>query len=474
MSFSQENPDSPHVAALPDVGYTLSQNMSDGTRSHRDIPRRHLVERHIPESHLIGVDEALETVLSGVEPLPAEEVPLIEAFGRVLAEPVIAGEDIPPFANSAMDGYAVRTEDVTSASKDSPVVLKVIGSSAAGHVPSVTVTPGTAVRVMTGAPMPDGADAVVRFENTDEPERGIVGVPKQVKVYAPARVWDNVRQAGEDVQKGQVVLEVGKPIRAGEVGLLAATGHTTVRVHRRPRVAILSTGDELVPPGDPLVPGKIRDANGYSLYVLVKKYGGVPVPLGIARDTEEELRAKLHEGLERGVDLFLTSAGVSKGDYDVVKSVLDEEGEISFWMVRMKPGQPLAFGHIHGVPLLGLPGNPVSSIVSFEEFGRPMLLKMQGHTYLRKPTVEAIAADSFKNSGRRNHVRVRVVKRGNCYVAHRAGPQGSGILLTLSRANGLMIIPEGVYRVEPGEKVEVQMLDWPEVVESEVLDVEKT
>ncbi len=432
-----------------------------------------MLKKHVPESHLIGVDEALSTVLRGVEPLPAEEVPLTEAFGRVLAAPVIAGEDIPPFANSAMDGYAVRTEDVASASKEHPVVLKVIGSSAAGHVPVAKVTPGTAVRVMTGAPMPEGADAVVRFENTDESERGVAGVPEQVKVYAPVAQWENVRQAGEDVRKGQVVLEAGKLMRASEIGLLAATGHTTVLVHRRPRVAILSTGDELLSPESPLVPGKIRDANSYSLYVLVKKYGGVPVPLGIARDTEEDLRAKLREGLERGVDLFLTSAGVSKGDYDVVKSVLDEEGEISFWMVRMKPGQPLAFGHIHGVPLLGLPGNPVSSIVSFEEFGRPMLLKMQGHTYLRKPTVQAVAADSFKNSGRRNHVRVRVVKRGNCYVAHRAGPQGSGILLTLAKANGLMIIPEGVYRVERGETVTVQMLDWPEIVESEVLDVEE-
>ncbi len=431
------------------------------------------MEKHIPESKLISADEALKTVLQGVKPLPAQQVPLVEAFGRVLAEPVVAKEDIPPFANSAMDGYAVRAEDVASASRDHPVHLRVIGSSAAGYVPSTAVVSGTAVRVMTGAPLPRGSDAVVRFENTDEPEQGGDRTPDEVAIYAPAKLWDNVRQAGEDVKKGQVVLEAGTVVRAGEIGLLAATGHTTVLVHRKPRVAILSTGDELLPPGSALEPGKIRDANGYSLYVLVEKYGGVPVPLGIARDTEEDLRAKLHEGLERGVDLFLTSAGVSKGDYDVVKGVLDSEGQISFWMVRMKPGQPLAFGHVQGVPLLGLPGNPVSSIVSFEEFGRPMLLKMQGHTYLRKPTVRGVTAEAFKNSGRRNHVRVRVVKKEGCYVVRRAGPQGSGILLTLSRANGLMIIPEGVYRVEVGEMVDVQMLDWPEIVESGVMDVQK-
>ena len=418
----------------------------------------------VPENELIGVDEALRTVMEGVSPLPAEKVGLEEALDRILVEPVLAREDIPPFPNSAMDGYAVRSQDVAGASKSSPVKLKVVGSAAAGYTPEVAVTPGTAVRIMTGAPVPPGADAVVRFENTDESLLG-KGPKEYVSILAPAKKGENVRMAGEDVKAGETVLEAGALIRPQEVGLLASIGITTVEVHRRPRVAILSTGDELLPPESEIFPGKIRDANSYSLAALVRKYGGIPIPLGIARDTEEDIRSKVRQGIEARVDLFLTSAGVSKGDYDVVKAVLNAEGEISFWMVRMKPGQPLAFGYVQGVPLLGLPGNPVSSIVSFEQFGRPMLLKMRGFTCLEKPTIRAIAAERFKNSGRRNYVRVRIEKSGSCYIARKAGPQGSGRLQTLSRANGLMIIPEGVMEVKVGEEVEVQMLDWPEIVQ---------
>jgi molybdopterin molybdotransferase len=419
----------------------------------------------VPENKLIGVDEALRKVLAGVAPLDAEEVGLKDALDRVLVEPVLAREDIPPFANSAMDGYAVRADDVAQASKDSPVKLRVTGSVAAGYAPDVVVTPGTAVRIMTGAPIPAGADTVVRFENTDEAASKGGASREFVQVYVPPKKVENVREAGEDVKAGGEILKAGTLLRPQEVGLLASVGVTSVRVHRRPRVAILSTGDELVPPDSDLDPGRIRDANEYSLYALVTKYGGIPIPLGIARDTEEDIRSKLKQGIEAKADLFLTSAGVSKGDYDVVKAVLNAEGEISFWMVKMKPGQPLAFGYVQGVPLLGLPGNPVSSIVSFEQFGRPMLLKMQGHKCLRKPTIRAITAERFKNSGRRNYVRVIVERKGGCYVARKAGPQGSGILQTISNANGLMIIPEGVTRVEAGESVEVQMLDWPEIVQ---------
>ncbi len=422
----------------------------------------------VPENELIGVDEALAKVLEGARPLPAERVGLEDALGRVLVEPVRARENIPPFPNSAMDGYAVRYEDVANASKEHPVRLRVIGSVAAGYAPELSVEPGTAIRIMTGAPIPPGADTVVRFESTDEPERKGGSSLEYVSVLVPPRKGDNVREAGEDVKAGEIVLDAGTLLRPQEIGLLASIGVTSVHVHRKPKVAILSTGDELLPPDSEISLGKIRDANSYSLAALVRKYGGEPIMLGIARDTEEDIRSRLNKGIEAGADLFLTSAGVSKGDYDVVKGVLNAEGEISFWMVRMKPGQPLAFGYVHGVPLLGLPGNPVSSIVSFEQFGRPMLLKMEGRSCLQKPTVQAVTAEPFKNSGRRNYVRVRVERKGDCYVVRKAGPQGSGVLQTLSKANGLMIIPEGVMKVEAGEPVEVQMLDWPEIVQCEI------
>jgi molybdopterin molybdotransferase len=236
-------------------------------------------------------------------------------------------------------------------------------------------------------------------------------------------------------------------------------------VIRRPRVAILATGDELVSIDEPLDPGKIRNSNEYSNAALVRHYGGVPVCLGIARDDVEELTAKIREGLAQKVDLFLTSAGVSVGDYDVVKDVLGTEGEMHFWQVCMKPGKPLAFGEIQGVPLLGLPGNPVSAMVSFEQFARPAILRMLGKTRLRKPTVEAILEEDVESSGRRDFKRAVITRREGKYYASVTGPQGSGVLTSMVKANGLAIVPEGVRHVKAGERVAVQMLDWPENVE---------
>ena len=246
--------------------------------------------------------------------------------------------------------------------------------------------------------------------------------------------------------------------------MLAALGQTHVSVIRRPRVAILSTGDEVVDASKPLAPGKIRDANGYSVAAAVLKYGGVPIRLGIARDTVEELTAKIRAGLAQRADLFVTSGGVSVGDFDVVKQVLAAEGEIAFWRVQMKPGKPLAFGTIQGVPLLGLPGNPVSALMSFEMFGRPALLKMQGKTRVAKPTIEATLVDEIKRKdNRRHYVRVRLEVRGDETFARLTGDQGSGILLSMVRADGIAIIPEDWTRVDAGTRVRVMMLDWAEV-----------
>ncbi len=418
---------------------------------------------------MISVEEALEHILRHFKPLEPEEVEILEALDRVLAEDVYSDVDIPPFANSAMDGYAVRAADTAGAGRENPVTLRVVADVAAGHVTEARVEPGTTIRIMTGAPLPEGADAVIRVEDTGDwarshRERGREPAT-QVEIYHAAEPGEHVRPAGEDIRQGELVLPKGTLIRAQEIGVLASLGRSTVSVIRRPRVAILATGDELLTIDEPVRPGKIRNSNEYSNAALVQRYGGIPIRLGIARDSVEDLTAKINEGLAQRVDLFLTSAGVSVGDYDVVKDVLNAEGEMHFWQVRMKPGKPLAFGLIRGVPLIGLPGNPVSSMVSFEQFVRPAMLVMEGKTRLAKPTVEAILEEDVTNSGRRHFVRVIVERREGQYYARTTGGQGSGVLTSMVKANGLAIIPEGVELVKAGERVAVQMLDWPENVE---------
>lgn len=418
-------------------------------------------------NRLITVDEALAEILRHVQPLEAERVPILEALNRVLAEKIRADTKIPPFDNSAMDGYAVRSSDVAGASIEFPVRLTVIDSVAAGYVAESRVVPGMALRIMTGAPMPDGSDAVVPYEDTSDFDRSkgerLQSPSTAIEVRDAVAVGDHVRPAGEDIRLGEQVMARGRVLRPQEIGVLASLGHETVLVHRRPRVAILATGDELLEVREPLVPGKIRNSNEYTNSALVTRTGGLPIRLGIARDTEVDLTAKIRAGLENGADLFLTSGGVSVGDYDVVKDVLGTEGQMQFWQVCMKPGKPLAFGLLPGkVPLIGLPGNPVSAMVSFEQFARPAILKMLGHTDLTKPTVRAILESSISNSGRRGFIRVVVTRREGKYYAGSTGEQGSGVLTSMAKANGLAVVPEGIYGVEAGEEVEVQMLDWPE------------
>ena len=277
-------------------------------------------------------------------------------------------------------------------------------------------------------------------------------------------MWKNIRHAGEDVKAGQVVLRQGATLRPQEIGMLAALGHPTALVHRRPRVAVLSTGDEVIDVSDPWQPGKIRDANSYTVSALILKYGGEPIRLGIAPDTIEALTAKIREALARGADLILTSGGVSMGDFDVVKKVLAAEGAMHFWRARMKPGKPLAFGEIQGVPLLGLPGNPVSSTISFELFARPAMLTMLGKSKLEKPTIDAILVDPIKRKdNRRHYVRVWLEEKDGQTYAHLTGDQGSGILLSMVQADGLAIIPEEVDHTPPNFPVQVMLVDWPEV-----------
>ncbi len=409
---------------------------------------------------MISVEEALDKVLSYFSVLNSEEKPILECLGQVLDEDVYSAIDVPPRDNSAMDGYAVRAEDVAGATTTSPVYLNVIGEVKAGDLPKEEVSTNTALRIMTGAPVPNGADSVVQFEHTDETPH-LERPPFRIGVLNPVTKGKNVRHAGEDIATGQLVFNKGAVLRPSEIGVLASLGKETIRVIRRPVIAILATGDELIELGQPLPTGKIYNSNSFSAAAQVLRYGGIPQVLGIARDRVKDIEDKIREALT--ADMLITSGGVSMGNYDLVKDVLAKQGEVSFWTVRMKPGKPLAFGIIKGVPHLGLPGNPVSSMITFEVFARPAILKMMGKINLSKPTIEATLEGHIKNTdGRRVFARAIVSREGDRYVARTTGPQGSGILTSMSRANGLVIVPEDVASVEQGETVKVLMLDWSE------------
>ena len=401
----------------------------------------------------LSVEEAVERFINYFKPLDVERKSILEALGMVLGEEIISDMDIPPLANTAMDGYAVKCEDTVGATKDAPRKIKVVGDLAAGDYLDRPLLPGTAIRIMTGAPVPPGTEAVIPFEHVDVEGNSIL-------VFKEYKLNKNIRLAGEDVKAGQVVLEPGMILRPQEIGMLAALGYTDVLVHRCPRVAILSTGNELIEAQAPWRPGKIRDANGYSNAAQVIKYGGKPLRLGIARDTTKDLSGKIREAINQEADLILTSGGVSVGDFDVVKEVLAAEGEITFWRVKMKPGKPVAFGTIRGVPLLGLPGNPVSAMVSFEIFARPAILTMLGKKKLEKPTIDAVLVDEIPHKDdRRHYVRVTLREQEGIRYAHLTGDQGSGILYSMVKAEGLAIIPEGLDHLPAGTPVEVMMLD---------------
>ncbi|HSW56854.1 MAG TPA: gephyrin-like molybdotransferase Glp [Dehalococcoidales bacterium] len=419
---------------------------------------------------MISVEQALDKVLSVIKPLETENSSLLNCLGQVLAEDVYSQIDVPPRDNSALDGYAVRAADISTCNSKKPAFLKVIGIVAAGDTPNKPVVPGTAVRIMTGAPVPGGADAVIGFEDTDETQRKLTekGYPAEIGIMVSEEPGANIRKAGESIKNGELVLAKGSVIRPSEIGLLASIGKIAVKVIRRPVIAILATGDEITDLGEPLVDGKIYDSNSYSVAAQVIRDGGIPKLLGIALDNEASIVDKIEQS--RDADMLITIGGVSMGDYDIVKNVLAKQGEMVFWKVRSKPGKPLAFGTIKRInqskgsadmPHLGLAGNSVSSMVNYELFVRPALLKMMGKSNLEKASIEAILEDSIKNDdGRRVFARVIVENRGGTYYARLTGPQGSGILKSMALANGLAIVPEDKSRVVKGDKLKVMMLDW--------------
>lgn len=405
-------------------------------------------------------DAVQAEILRAVGVLGSERVRVADARGRVTAASVVAGEDVPPFANSAMDGYALRAADTAGARPDSPVHLAVSGELAAGRAPTVAVAAGHAIRIMTGAPIPEGADAVVMVEHTDSPRRPVEGAT-EVAVHRPAHVGDHIRPAAGDLARGDEALAPGTWLRPAHLGVLASLAVTEVEVHRRPRVAVMSTGDELRDDHGPLAPGQIRDSNRPMLCALVAEAGGVPEDLGHAPDDEAEVVARL-ERATSDCDAVITSGGVSVGDYDVVKAVLDRMGVLRWWQIAIKPAKPLAFGMLGAVPVFGLPGNPVSSHVSFELFARPALLHMGGHRRIHRLAVEAVAGEAFRRrpDGRIHFVRVALEQSPGGAVARSAGGQGSNVLSAMAGADGLAVLPDGP-GVDEGGRLVVLLLDGP-------------
>lgn len=418
---------------------------------------------------MLEVEQAFQRIIAHFAPLDAVALPLLECLGLALAGDLSSPLDLPPLANSAMDGYAVIHADIAVADA-APPTLAVISAVAAGQISDRAVTAGSAIRIMTGAPVPDGADTVVPFEETDELDRRRKGQPlDEIVIHKALPLGSNVRPAGEDVRAGEPVLPAGTVVRPAEAGVLASLGLTTARVIRRPVVAVLSTGDELAAVGEALTPGQIYDSNSSGIAAAVIAAGGVPHVIGIARDNLDDLHRCIDAASD--ADLLVTSAGVSKGDYDMVKDVLEQRGDMNFWSVRMRPAKPLAFGLLNRgdgppLPLLGLPGNPVSALLAFEMFGRPAVRRMLGRDLLARPMVEGVLTGPIFNSdGRRVYARVAVERRDGAWFATPTGPQGSNILTSLSRANGLAICPADLPRKEAGQSVKIIMLDWNEEVD---------
>jgi molybdopterin molybdotransferase len=401
-----------------------------------------------------SVDQHLADILSRIEPIAPLDLQLLDAHGCMLAEAVVAEVDLPPFDNSSMDGYAVRVADVEGASEATPVKLPVVGDIAAGSQAAYTVQPGLTVRIMTGAPVPTGAEAVVPVEWTDG---GIAGV----SITRPPTPGANIRRRGEDVRVGDRVLDVGTRLGPGQLGLLAAVGRDRVKVRPRPRVVILSTGSELVEPGQPRTSGQIHESNSYILTTAAREAGAIAFRVGIVKDDARQLMDTIEDQLIRA-DLVMTSGGVSVGAYDVVKEVLSRLGTVTFEQIAMQPGKPQGFGTVgpDATPIITLPGNPVSAFVSFEVFVRPMIRKMLGIEMLERPLVNARCVGGLSSPpGRRQYARGWLdVEAGN-YIVTPVGGQGSHLVGDLAHANALIVIPEDVTQVPAGAGVDVMVLE---------------
>jgi molybdopterin molybdotransferase len=408
------------------------------------------VHDHESGEGLLSVEDAREKVLSQIEPLQPLELPLTEAYGCVLARDVTAERDLPEFASSAMDGFAVRSSEVRDAAPAAPVELRVVGKALIGQRPEGTVGGGEAMHIATGAPIPAGADTVVPIENCEV--RG-----NTVRILVGTAEGKHVRRAGEDVRSGDSLVHAGRRLQGPELALLASAGISHPLVRPRPRVVVISTGDELIPPSQTPEFGQIRDSNAYTLFGAIREAGAVPTLAGTVKDDVEALHDVVLSHLGRA-DAFVSSGGVSVGERDVVKAAFSKRGELDFFRVAMQPGMPQGFGHIEGHPFFGLPGNPVSVFVSFEVFIRPALMKMMGRRSLFRPEVSARLADDVSGpKGKTQFARVRVKRTREGWVATPTGGRGSNLIATVSRANGLAVVPAGVETATAGSEVRVML-----------------
>ena len=410
---------------------------------------------------LLSVDEARARILSHFHPVATETLPLAECADRVLAQDIAATTELPPFDNSSMDGFALRVADVLEATDTSPRPLRVVADIPAGLSPTISLAPGEAARIMTGAQVPNGADAVIPVEDTDFDDRAAGSpAPESVLISRSVHRGENIRPRGMDIRSGQIVLNKGRTLKPQDLGLLAMLGQANISVHRKARVALFSSGNELLEVDAPLEPGKIRDSNSYAIAALIEDSGAEVSRLGVAKDNHESVQALLEKAVDHKVDLILSSAGVSVGAFDFVKEVIEANGKMDFWRVNMRPGKPLAFGEYRNIPFIGLPGNPVSAFVGFEVFVRAAIAKLNGSYNESRPQIRVRCAEQIDSDGRESYLRaeVRPDEETGVLVAHLTGHQGSGNLHSLVQANALLIIPAGVKCVPAGQEVNAWLI----------------
>jgi molybdopterin molybdotransferase len=411
-------------------------------------------------ARLISVQEAQRGILSQFSPVPTTIVPLEQSNGRVLSQDIYSEIGFPPFANSSMDGFAVRSVDISNADSANPVSLAVVADIPAGIHPTITLQTGEAARIMTGAEIPSGADAVIPVENTNA-EAAQPGLPAspEILIYRSVDPGAYIRQAGEDIQSGQKLLYSGRKLTPQDIGLLATLGIISVPVYRRPRIASFSTGNELIDPSAPLTPGKIRNSNSYSLAALIEQNGGEVLRLPVAKDDPNVIRQRFDQAVSKQADLILTSAGVSVGAHDYVRAVVEEHGRLDFWRVDVRPGKPLAFGSYRSIPVIGLPGNPVSAYIGFLLFVLPALYKMSGLPEPIRRTLKVYLEHPIESDGRESYLRARVRLQDGKYLAALTGHQGSGNLYSLVQSNALLVVPSGVKSLPVDAECESWLLD---------------
>ena len=408
---------------------------------------------------LLSVTEARTRILSQFKPVASETISLIKSANRILAIDIVAADDLPLFDNSSMDGFAFRAADSSNAAPASPLTLNVVADIPAGSHPTISLASGEAARIMTGAQLPAGADAVVPVEDTDFNNRDAGSTaPTQIQITKPLKSGENVRPRGMDVRAGDIVLHKGYRINPQTAGILAMLGFSNIDVYKKPRVALLSSGDELLEVNAPLESGKIRDSNSYMLAALIESANAEVLRLGVAKDTRDSVKNLIEQAIQQNVDLIISSAGVSVGAFDYVKDVVESNGTLDFWRVNMRPGKPVAFGNYKNIPFIGLPGNPVSAFVGFEVFVRDTIGRLSGISDGSRRTVRVRCAEEILSDGRESYLRAVIHEEDGVNVAKLTGHQGSGNLLSLVQADALLIIPAGVKCVPAGQEVSAWLL----------------